>query len=276
MNAPRSAQKAAHVKVRFYGQLFDSDEGTYPEGASFLIGETTVAPIPGFASTTTPGDQPNWRMASVTFNPLAFPQTKNGNAFLRFWVVTWMEDASNHLVAEMAGHGLAADPASLTINTLGDVPVDPYSNNAGTYKQVFYIQDPNAPPPTAALAGAASPLTLTLASLQTAPPSPPLVVGPLGKYLITATVHNGGSALQSTRLIFSDGDPAQEGTPFDWESIPYVGAGAQYVSQVTYTPPACGDRTVYVTAFSGTQQVTTSLKLATVPCTLILPFIEKR
>lgn len=145
MNAPTLAHKAAHVKVRFYGQLFDSDEGQYPEGASFLIGETTVAPIPGFASTTTRGDQPNWRMATVTFNPLAFPQTKSSNVFLRFWVVTWMEDASNHLVTEIAGHGLSADPAQQSINTLGDVPVEPYSNNAGTYKQVFYIRHPNEP-----------------------------------------------------------------------------------------------------------------------------------
>ena len=56
-----------------------------------------------------------------------------------------MEDASNHLVTEMAGHGLSADPAQQSINTLGDVPVEPYSNNAGTYKQVFYIRHPNEP-----------------------------------------------------------------------------------------------------------------------------------
>jgi hypothetical protein len=280
MNAPSLAQKAAHVRVRFYGQVFQSDEGDYPVGYSFLIGETTLAPIPGFASTTTPGDQPNWRMATVAFNPLNYARTRNGNVFVRFWVVTWMEDSAGQMVKEMAGHGLTADPAKITIHSLGNVPVEPYSNNAGTYKQVFYILDPNAiPVDTASSAGAsaqnAGPLTLTLAANLTVPPQPPITGGPLGKYLLTATVHNGGGALPPLQLIFSDGDPAQGGTPFDWESIPYVGAGAQYVSQVTYTPQACGDRTVYVTAYAGTQQVTASIPVPTTQCTIILPLIGK-
>lgn len=260
--------------MRSYGQLFDSIEGQYPEGASFLIGETILAPIPGFASTTTPGNQPNWRMAVVPFNPLAFPLTQKGNVFLRFWVVTWMEDKDNHLVAEMAGHGLAADPAGLAISTLGDVPVEAYSNNAGTYKQVFYLQDPNVVP-RGAQVGAAGPLTVSLAALQTAPPTPPLQAGPLGKYLVTATVHNGGDPLPAVQLIYSDGDPAAGATPFDWEFTPYLGAGAQYVSRVNYAPSACGDRTVYVTAIAGTQQVTAGIKVPTVQCAIILPVINK-
>ena len=274
MDSTRLAQPADHVKVRIYGQLFDSIEGQYPEGESFLIGETTLAPIPGFASTTTPGDQPNWRMATVTFDPLAFPQTQKGNVFLRFWVVTWMEDEENQLVAEMAGHGLTGDPAQLSINTLGDVPVEAYSNNAGTYKQVFYLQDPNVVPGSAG-AAAAGPFTVTLASLQTAPPTPPLQAGPLGKYLVTATVHNGGGAQPSVQLIYYDGDPAQGGTPFDWEFLPYVGSGAQFVSRVTYSPQACGDRTVYVTAIAGTQQTTAAIKIPNVQCTIVLPLINK-
>ena len=32
MNAPSLAQKAATVKARFCGQLFQSDTGDYPEG----------------------------------------------------------------------------------------------------------------------------------------------------------------------------------------------------------------------------------------------------
>jgi hypothetical protein len=39
MDDPSLAQKAASVKVRFYGQLFRSDAGEYPVGGSFLIGE---------------------------------------------------------------------------------------------------------------------------------------------------------------------------------------------------------------------------------------------
>ena len=158
MDAPTLAQKAARVHVRFYGQVFRSDEGEYPVGSSFLIGETTLAPIPGFASTTTPGDPPNWRMAVQTFDPAAFAQTKNGNVYLRFWVLAWMEDAAGNPVQEMAGHGLAANPAREKIGVMGDVKVEPYSNNVGSFKQVFYIQDPNAGAAGAAGAGGAGAL----------------------------------------------------------------------------------------------------------------------
>jgi hypothetical protein len=274
MDAPTLVQKAARVHVRFYGQVFRSDEGEYPEGNSFLIGETTLAPIPGFASTTTPGDPPNWRMATVTFNPSAFAQTRNGNVYLRFWVAAWMEDGSGNLVQEMAGHGLTANPAKSTIHTMGNVRVEPYSNNVGSLKQVFYIQDPNALSPTSAgavRAGAAP--TLTLAADLVVPPVQP-AGGLRGKHLLTTTI-TAGDELQALQLVYFDGDPTQGGQPFDWESVPYIAAGATYVNRVTYTPQQCGRRTVFVVARMGNEEVTASTDAASTQCVWMLPVIWK-
>lgn len=276
MDAPSLVQKAATVHVRFYGQVFESDEGDYPVGNSFLIGETTLAPIPGFASTRTPGDPPNWRMAAVPFNPANFAPIQNGDVYLRFWMVAWMEDGSGNLVQEMAGHGLATNPANAQIGAMGDVAIEPYSNNVGSFKQVFYIEDPNATGAAAAGAVEASAApTLTLsADLVVPAPQPPTVTGPLGKHLVTATIVS-GDELSSLQLVYFDGDPAQGGQPFDWESVPYIAAGAKYVNRVTYTPQQCGQRTVYVVARVGNAEATESTQVANVPCVAILPQIRK-
>lgn len=269
MNAPGLAQPAAAVKVRFYGQLFQSEAGEYPVGGSFLIGEQTLAPIPGFASATTPGDVPNWSMALQPFNAADFAPTQQGGVYLRFWVVVWMEDSGGHLVPEMAGHGLTANPAQSTINTLGDVRVEPYSNNAGTFKQVIYIQDPTAPPPLLA-AGAAPTVTVIALPLTGA------TGAPFGKQIVTVTVQGGAAPLASLQLLYYDGDPAQGGRLFDWELVPYVAAGAPYVNRVVYTPQACGAQQIYVVAKGAGIEATQSLAAASTPCWAILPFIGKQ
>ena len=278
MDAPALAQKAARVHVRFYGQVFQSDEGDYPVGDSFLIGETTLSPIPGFASTTTPGNPPNWRMATLTFNPANFAQTANGNIFLRFWVAVWMEDSSGAMVKEMAGHGLTASPGSATINTMGDVAIEPYSNNVGSLKQVYYLQDALASQPVAAvtpLLGSELPTLTVDAALVSPPPQLPTMPGPLGKHLVTSTIAGGAEAITALQLVYFDGDPAQGGKAFDWEYIPYIAANTTYINRVTYTPQQCGQRTVYVVARAGNAEYAGSTPVANVACVAILPYIGK-
>lgn len=126
--------------MRFYGQLFESEKGVFPVGGSFLIGEQNLAPIPGFASTTTPGDVPNWSMAVQPFDPTAFVATQKGGVYVRFWVVVWMEDLYGNLLGETPGHGLLSNPSVAEFTTMGDVPVEPYSNNVGSFKQTFFVQ----------------------------------------------------------------------------------------------------------------------------------------
>ncbi|MFN8469056.1 MAG: hypothetical protein U0X20_26095, partial [Caldilineaceae bacterium] len=283
MNDPSLAQPAAKVKVEFYGQLFKSDSGEYPVGNSFFIGESVLPPIPGYNSATTPGDVPNWSMAAQLFSPQNFSQTQNGNVYVRFWVVVWMEDAQGNLVQEMPGHGLTAKPGATPLHTLGDVAVEPYSNNAGTLKQVFYVQSAVGTAAGSEMeadkaetkAGTDAALTMTLEALQiVAPMKPPTMDGPKGKHQVTAVVKNGQNTGPLV-LVYYDGDPAHGGQAFEWEMIPYIAAETQYVNRVTYTPQACGPREIYVVARQGSEEAVRSMTIENVPCTLILPWVGK-
>lgn len=271
---------ATKVKVRFYAQVYEPNSGAYPAGGNFQIAETSVAPLPGFASTTTQGDPPNWRMAEATFNPADHPQTQNGNVYLRFWVVTWMEDANGNLVKEPENHGLKANPQTLTINGMGDIPVEGYSNNVGTLDQVYYLQS-SAPAALAPLvpgppAGTQSPTITVQAGLTTPPPQPATAGGPFGKHLLTATLRNGNAALQSVQVLVYDGDPAQQGRLVGWKLIPYVEAGSSFVSRVNYTPQQCGSHTMYIQARAQAQVFAATTQVDDIPCTQILPFVSKR
>jgi hypothetical protein len=280
MNDPALAQQAAKIRVRFYGQVFRSESGIYPLGQSFLIGEQELLPLPGFASDTTPGNIPNWSVAVQEFSPQNFTATQNGDVYVRFWVVVWMEDARGNLVQEMAGHGLGANPRLGSITTMGDVQVEPYSNNVGSLKQVFYVTPANSPGAASArqapAAGAGAALSLTLETLQIVPPAaPPTAAGLRGKHQVSVTMQNGAQA-GPLILVYYDGDPQAGGRAFDWEMIPHLKAGAQFVNRVTYTPQACGERAIYVVAQIGGEEAVTTTKVQGVPCTLILPVIGKQ
>jgi hypothetical protein len=280
MNDPALAQQAAKIRVRFYGQVFRSESGIYPLGQSFLIGEQELPPLPGFASDTTPGNIPNWSVAVQEFSPQNFTATQNGDVYVRFWVVVWMEDARGNLVQEMAGHGLGANPRLGSITTMGDVQVEPYSNNVGSLKQVFYVTPANSPGAASArqapAAGAGAALSLTLETLQIVPPAaPPTAAGLRGKHQVSVTMQNGAQA-GPLILVYYDGDPQAGGRAFDWEMIPHLKAGAQFVNRVTYTPQACGERAIYVVAQIGGEEAVTTTKVQGVPCTLILPVIGKQ
>lgn len=279
MDAPTLAHKAARVKVRFYGQLFRSDTGEYPLGASFLIGESELAPIPGFDSATTAADIPNWSLAVQPFNPASFAQTQNGDVYVRFWVVVWMEDVAGHLVAEMPGHGLSASPSGREYTGMGQVHVEPYSNNVGTFKQVFYVQSPNHSPLAlssgaqgdgGAPSASAAPTLTVEATLTLAPEGTGF-----GKHQITTIVRD-DSANTSLHLAYYDGDPAQGGRLFDWEMIPYLVAGTPFVNRVTYTPQACGTQQVYVVVKAAGTETTQNMSFAGAPCQVLLPWVEKK
>jgi hypothetical protein len=60
----------SQVHARFYGQVYDN--GTLV-GNSFLIGEDVIEPIPGFKSTSTNQEVPNWALANMTFDIAGVP-----------------------------------------------------------------------------------------------------------------------------------------------------------------------------------------------------------
>jgi hypothetical protein len=72
----------SQVHVRFY---FQPMNGTVPAGDSVLIGEQELDPIPPFNDDA--NASPNWVLASTTFDTSQCDQTKNGDAYVMFWVV---------------------------------------------------------------------------------------------------------------------------------------------------------------------------------------------
>ena len=107
-----------------------------------------------------------------------------------------------------------------------------------------------------------------------APVKPPAMDGPKGKHQVTAVIKNGQTAGPLV-LVYYDGNPAQGGKAFEWEMIPYVGVGAQYVNSVTCAPQDCGKRTIYVVAQHGSGQGVSSVTIENVSWTLILPWIGR-
>ncbi len=250
------------VHARIYGQLVCqtvgeascTDNGATCAlgtfcGSGFLIGEKVIDIIPAFESGL-PGDPPNWRLASVDFDTSRFTA---GNHMV-FWVVAWMEgpDGPNgQLGAEIAGHGLKANPATLTIKQITDVPVEDYSNNVGIYpaNQLFSIvPDTSAPGATLPSPGALKSVSLTV----------PSQLGLEQRTQVTAIVKADG-APGNVSVAFYDGDPAQTGTLLDIKEFAATTAGAGFYQQAKFIPASCGTHTLHVVAWtSGTPDVTAS------------------
>lgn len=260
---------ATSVNVMFYAQAFDLGAGN-PSGPSFVVGGTSVPSIPGFASRTTPGNVPNWVLAKVSFNPADYSVTQGGNVHLRFWVLVYMTDANGGLVDEMIDHGLTALPDVPNLTAPDQAPIEPYSNNVGVYKQLFYVK-----PLTPAQVAADQVLTPALALDGIA--SLRLESAMVLKHQLSTTVRNAGTApMQPLYLFYYEGDPAAGGRLYDWEMIPYMAPGGAHVNRIVYTPQACGSRTVYVVASGGGVRDTEAVTVEGRSCRQYLPIIGKR
>ncbi len=263
-----NAGGAASVNVVFYGQVFNPATGD-PVGDSFVIGGTALPTIPGFASRTTVGDVPNWNMAAVPFNSADYDQTLNGGVIVRFWVVVYMLAANGNLVQEMPDHGLTAIPDVPNLRSPSDVPIELHSNNVGVFKQVFQVQPFST---TGLVAGAVVTPLLSIQGMS----SSPLTETVTGKQLVSTVLANGGAApLKSLQIQYYAGDPAQGGQMFDWESVPYIGAGATHVNRVIFTPQGCGDNLIYVVARGPGTEDNETLAITGTPCRQYLPVIGR-
>ena len=222
------------VHVRFYGQVYDNGNLV---GNSFLIGEDVIGPIPGFNSTSTNGEAPNWALAGKTFDT-----TGRADQYLIFWVLVWMLDSQGNLLPELEGHGLTQNPAPLTFAQITEVPTEPYSNNVGLYgyNSPFYVAAPDS-----ALAG--PPVKEgDLAIDRLSIPTTPILLD--GKTKISAHLNAGDTHLGSLLVAFYDGHPQQGGTIFDVQMIPHLRPNALYQSRVFFRPQTCGAHTIGVVA----------------------------
>jgi hypothetical protein len=217
------------VHVRFYGQELGAN-GAFA-GASFLIGEEILSPIPGFNSPTA-GPNPNWSMASTTFDTTPYPDMS-----LVFWVVVWMQDAGGRLVPEPAGHGLTQIPKALT--SLAQVPIQPFSNNVGYYNQPIYIAPVGGTPPAAGPRAAVAVDAVSIA---------PAVVATFQKAIVAARVRASAAGDSGVMVRFFDGDPARGGRMFDAELIPRIRPGETWTARVPYRARTCGRRQIVIVA----------------------------
>jgi hypothetical protein len=251
-NNPALQQPAQSIHVRFYGQYYCTSGSateqscTKPSGGTcqlgtlcgsgFEIGETTLGSIPGFKSPSTQENSPNWTTASVNFDTTAY-----GNTFLVFWVVVWMEDAHGNLVAEMPDHGLTANPASVMIQQITDVPVSPYSNNAGMYpvNSPFFIAGPAAPRATETSTGSIAAIALA--------GTPQVLLGHMEK--VTARFEATGSPVGRFTVAYYDGKPGSGAKLLDLQRVPHINSASSYQHRILFKPDSCGDHTLFAEAF---------------------------
>jgi hypothetical protein len=258
-NSSTLANPAASIHVRFYGQLFcqSGSDNSCKSGCTpgnlcddaFLIGETTLASIPGFKSANFLESVPNWAMTQpVTFDTTMYPGTN-----LVFWVVTWMEDAKGNLVSEMPGHGLTANPRSLKFTQITQVPVETYSNNVGLYgaNTPFYIcatdADAACVAPSAGV-GAGAPATGALKSVTVSTSKNVLLDSPVK---VVANLQAQGGAIGRVNVAYYDGDPANNGQLFDLQTVTHMDPDATYVHRAFFHPETCGVHKLYAMAWSG-------------------------
>jgi hypothetical protein len=237
------------ARARFYGQIYDSVSGTL-SGDAFLIGDAKVAAIPGFKSDRNGGTQPNWKLASTTFDT-----TNYAGKLLVFWVVAWGEDAAGNLIEEQEGHGLKENPANLTFKQITDVPIENYSNNIGIHNShtPFFVRPTTSAAATAALVAAAATSTSSAEGdpdqlgtndivVNTTP-----VSSPTQRSEITVSIHNrSDGALFDQPVEIYDGDPEKGGELIDYQEVPYVDKDDTYTLRSSIVPDRPGEREIFV------------------------------
>ena len=248
---PSLAQPAATVYVDFYGQSYSNGNVT---GYAFEIGQAKLTqPIPGYKSTRHQG--PNWVMASVPWN------TEGWNAGpMVFWAVTWMEDANGNRVQEITGHGLQQIPAE-RLNSIAQVPIEPYSNNVGIYGvhtqfQLLPASAPGATPRAAAtltgpaattLAGAAPARLTAVRDVKVSVERQATLDSDVD---VLARLEAPESPVDSLSLSYFDGDPRHGGKLFDHQIIHHIDANGAYVHRASLQVVSCGVHRIFAEAFS--------------------------
>ena len=215
---------ASNVVVQFYGQPWDPSL-LVPAGNAFLIDSVQLPPLPGFNSASSGGTTPNWTIASTE----KLDTTSYGDQYLVFWVLVYMTDALG-LVPEMPGHGLTAIPPTLDSITAATAYLEPYSNNIGFYRSLFYI----APQ---ASAGLANPAQVGLDMRPVDVSASRVFLG--DKVIISGLVHSANAA-DGLSVLFRNGTPTNKGNLFDVEPISHIRAGGAHLVKTVYRPSTCG------------------------------------
>jgi len=216
----------SEIVVQFYGQVWDPST-KQPQGDAFLINAVNAPALPGFNSASSNGTEPNWSVVTTTFDT-----TNYANQNLGFWVVVYLLENGN-LAPEMPAHGLTAIPNSLAQAMQN---VEPYSNNVGFFKQLFYVAPQNSVNTTpAADAGIA---------VENVKVSKPQVYR--GDSVILSGKIHAAQATDGLSVLFYDGNPNKKGRVFDADDIAYLPANGTDLAKTVYQARACGKHTLFV------------------------------
>ena len=184
-----------------------------------------LPPLPGFNSGDVRRHDANWSIASTE----KLDTTSYGDQYLVFWVLVYMTNALG-LVAEMPGHGLTAIPPALDSIAAATAYLEPYSNNIGFYRSLFYI----APQASAVSSNPAQP------GLDMRPVDVSASRVFLGdKVIISGLVHS-ANAVDGLSVLFRDGTPTNKGNLFDVEPISHIRADGTHLVKTVYRPSTCG------------------------------------
>jgi hypothetical protein len=266
------------LHVQFYAQPWGIGEFASVPGnpnqfvPAIYLGEGTDAagnplqPVPAYCGGASNGGDPcvnssvrNWEYAYV-----AWDTSKHGvqpNSRWKFWVLVWIEQNSK-LLPEIPGHGLASLPTG-PYNSLGDVPIERYSNNLGYYNQVFTVA------PTTTNAGASRPDRI----------KPGLILSNFGlrqqgrperdhSVKLSTRLHSIGQVIEGAYAYYYDGNPDRSGVLFDVQKIDHISSGQGIVDTANFTPKTCGPHWIYVRAIPLDAQVRTVTQITGVNVTV--------
>ncbi len=227
------------VVVRFYGQPWDQNS-LQPAGNAFLIDEVELPPFPGFNSISSGGTIPNWTIAQTT----KLDTTPYSGQYLGFWVMVYIKGSQQgDLVPELAGHGLTGIPPK-TLNSISDATpyLDPYSNNVGFYKSLFYVEREN---PLATVDPSEAGLSLDQVEVSHSQ----VFAGQ--SVIISGMVHS-TEEIDGLTILFYDGDPDEGGKVFDVDQISHIRANDSHLVKTVYHAAATGTHTLFLRALETT------------------------
>jgi len=237
----------SYAHVQFYAQPWNPELGEFASvpgnpnqfAPAVFIGEDDIVPPPAFCGGVTGSGDPclgsqvlNWEFAQATWDTSQANVTPDST--WKFWVLVWVENGGK-LVSELPGHGLISIPAA-PYNSIGDAPIEPYSNNVGYYNQVFTVFGaPGLGKSTGSPKLSVEPVNLLGGALMRDRP-----------ITLRAKHQATGGNINSLLTLYYDGDPEHGGVLFDTQSISRVSIGHSYVDTANYRPLTCGNHQIFV------------------------------
>lgn len=246
--------------VQFYVQPWNPHT-LAPAGNAVLIKNVGIGPIPGFNSNSNGGTLPNYSVASTTFDT-----TPYSDQYLVFWVLVVGKDQNGAPIQEMPEHGLSGIPPTLASITDALDWIEPYSNNVGMYKSLFYVAPQNSSVTARANNSEALQLDPVQLSKQTAFLNEPVVV--------TTNVranHNRAGLV----VTFYRGNPNRNGKAIEVERLAYVRGGGAHLVQVLYRPQSCGNQRIFVRVHPGGKTQKTKLKVTIEPRPVVRAMLKQ-